>query len=72
MSHFQVELIEKLEQNTVVISRLEDEVNALHKKSKNKDLEIEQLKVKVSKSNEEINVVNLAKVNYQLKLVFAN
>lgn len=71
MPHFQVELIEKLEQNTVVISRLEDEVNALHKKSKNKDLEIEQLKVKVSKSNEEINVVNLAKVNYQLNLLFA-
>lgn len=60
-----MELIEKLEQNNSVITRLQDEVQILNKRSKEKDLEIDQLKVKVSKSNEEVRNVNSAKVRWK-------
>ncbi|CAG9791805.1 unnamed protein product [Diatraea saccharalis] len=60
-----VELIEKLEQNASVITSLQDEVNSLHKKSKDKDLEIDQLRVKVSKSNEEIKTVSTTKAELE-------
>lgn len=58
-----MELIEKLEDNNAVITRLQDEVNALNDVSKEKDFEIDQLKVKVSKSTEEIKAVSSAKVS---------
>ncbi|CAH0664047.1 unnamed protein product [Chilo suppressalis] len=60
-----IELIEKLEQNTSVLTSLQDEVNALHKISKEKDLEIDQLRVKVCKSNEEVNNVNTTKAELE-------
>ncbi|XP_063823595.1 kinesin-related protein 4-like [Ostrinia nubilalis] len=60
-----IELIEKLEQNNTVITRLQDEVQILNMKSKEKDMEIDSLKVKVSKSNDEIRNVETAKAELE-------
>ncbi|KAJ0179183.1 hypothetical protein K1T71_004895 [Dendrolimus kikuchii] len=55
-----VELLEKLENNATVISRLKEEVDTLKKQSKYKDVEVEQLKTNLKKSEEEIkNMLNL-------------
>ncbi|KAL4702870.1 hypothetical protein ACJJTC_009091 [Scirpophaga incertulas] len=61
-----IELIEKLEQNASVITTLQEEMTAIHKQSKDKDLELDQLKIKVSKSNEEIKSVKSEKSALEL------
>ncbi|XP_059060062.1 kinesin-related protein 4-like [Achroia grisella] len=60
-----IELIEKLEQNTTVISKLEDEIISLNKQSKDKDLEIDHLRIKVTKSDEEIKKIAAAKCDIE-------
>ncbi|KAM3968319.1 LOW QUALITY PROTEIN: uncharacterized protein ACR2FA_007831 [Aphomia sociella] len=60
-----IELIEKLEQNTTVIAKLEDEITALNKHSKEKDLEIDHLRVKISKSEEELKRLETVKCDIE-------
>ncbi|XP_053600382.1 centromere-associated protein E-like isoform X1 [Plodia interpunctella] len=55
------ELMKKLEHNTSVISKLEEDVISLSESSKEKDLEIDKLKLKIIKSEEEMKAVTSAK-----------
>nr|XP_013190111.1 unnamed protein product [Amyelois transitella] len=59
------ELMKKLEQNTAVIAKLEEEVDSLSKLSSEKDLEIDKLKVKITESAEEIKSVIFDKTNME-------
>lgn len=62
-----VELLEKLENNATVISRLQEEVDTLKKLNIDKDFEVEVLKSNLKKSEEEIrNILNL-KTQFEIK-----
>ncbi|XP_052751578.1 kinesin-related protein 4-like [Galleria mellonella] len=60
-----IELLEKLDQNNKVIANLEDDINSLTKQSKDKDLEIDHLKIKITKSDEEMKMIMAAKVEIE-------
>ncbi|CAB3256739.1 unnamed protein product [Arctia plantaginis] len=60
-----VELMEKLEENSTVIAKLQDEMELLNKKCKEKDLENEILKSKLEKKETELKVLNSAKDDVQ-------
>ncbi|CAG9090456.1 unnamed protein product [Plutella xylostella] len=56
-----VEVMEKLEANTVVIVKLQEEVNSLNTKCQDRDAEIKHLKDKITKAEDDIKTVNAQK-----------
>ncbi|KAG7305298.1 hypothetical protein JYU34_009343 [Plutella xylostella] len=56
-----VEVMEKLEANTVVIVKLQEEVNSLNTKCQDRDTEIKHLKDKITKAEDDIKTVNAQK-----------
>ncbi|XP_047023734.1 kinesin-related protein 4-like isoform X1 [Helicoverpa zea] len=57
-----IEYIEKLEQNTTVIAKLQDEIEVLNRESKEKDSEMDLLRSKVKKSEEDMKALVAAKI----------
>lgn len=56
--------MEKLEENSSVIAKLQDEMESLNRKCKEKDLENEVLKNTLEKKETELKVLSSAKVRY--------
>lgn len=54
--------MEKLEANTLVIVKLQEEVNSLNTKCQDRDTEIKHLKDKITKAEDDIKTVNAQKV----------
>ncbi|KAJ8724846.1 hypothetical protein PYW07_015804 [Mythimna separata] len=62
-----VEYIEKLEHNTTVIAKLQDQIDLMSKQSKEKDLEVEHLKSKIKQAEEAIKSLTSNKTDLQSK-----
>ncbi|XP_072942229.1 uncharacterized protein [Epargyreus clarus] len=60
-----VELMEKMEQNATVITKLEDEINQLKESNKEKDTEMDKLKSEISKAEEKIKMISSAKMELE-------
>uniref|UniRef100_A0A2A4JU00 Kinesin motor domain-containing protein n=1 Tax=Heliothis virescens TaxID=7102 RepID=A0A2A4JU00_HELVI len=57
-----IEYIEKLEQNTTVMAKLQDEIEVLNRESKEKDAEMDLLRSKLAKAEEDMKVLVTAKI----------
>lgn len=61
--------MEKIEQHTIVIAQLKQEVNTLNEQGKEKETELKDLSFKVKKTEEELQYISTVKVYYKSELI---